>query len=207
LALEANGDFTVLADAHAGLLTPDVGPPRTGGNRAEDRALFSQGLIASGVRRGAEFPVDFVPVDVGQQLVQQGIGTVQFEDLVSGQQWWQAFLPVIVAAFDFAFGLGRRGVAQIHAVEVERLTELGEGVGVVGVEEGVVVHIERQGHAVDLEDAGQEVEMGEERFLFVEARAGVVAGGVGERRSGRTCLSGQSGSQAWGLASYCQSAP
>ena len=55
---------------------------------------------------------------------------------------------------------------------------MGEGVGVVGVEEGVVVHVEGQGQAVGLEDAGEEVEVGQEGFAGVEAGAGVVAGGV-----------------------------
>jgi hypothetical protein len=45
-------------------------------------------------------------VDVRRELVQQDVGFVQFEDLVGGQQRGQAFLPVVVAAFDFAFGLG-----------------------------------------------------------------------------------------------------
>jgi hypothetical protein len=89
-------------------------------------------------------------------------------------------LPVVVAAFDFAFGLGRWGVAKLDAVKVEGRPELGESVGVVGVEEGVVVHIQGQGQAVGLEDAGKEVEVGQEGFAGVEACAGVEAGGVVE---------------------------
>ena len=58
--------------------------------------------------------------------------------------------------------------------------ELGEGVGVVGVEEGVVVHIQGQGQAVGLEDAGKEVEVGQEGFAGVEACAGVEPRGVVE---------------------------
>ena len=61
---------------------------------------------------------------------------------------------------------------------MEGRAELGEGVGVVGVEEGVEVHIEGQRQAVGLEDAGEEVEMGQEGFAGVEACAGVVTGGV-----------------------------
>ena len=57
---------------------------------------------------------------------------------------------------------------------------MGEGVGVVGVEEGVVVHIKGQGQAVGLEDAGEEVEVGQEGFAGVEACAGVEARGVVE---------------------------
>ena len=58
--------------------------------------------------------------------------------------------------------------------------ELGEGVGVVSVEEGVVVHVKSQGQAVGLEDAGKEVEVSEQGFAWVEACAGVEASGVVE---------------------------
>ena len=58
-----------------------------------------------------------------------------------------------MAAFDFAFGLWGGGIAEFDAVEVEGLAELGEGVGDMGEEEGVKIHIEDQGQAVGLEDA------------------------------------------------------
>ena len=177
-ALEADGDGAVVADAHAGLLAPDVGPPRTFGGRAEHGAIFRESLGACGVRGGPEFAVDFMLVGVRQELVEQAVGAFQFQDAVGGQERGQALLPVVVAAFDLAFGLGRGGVAQGHAVEAERGPQLGEGVGGVGVEEGMVVHVERQGQAVGLENAGQEVQMGQERFAGVETGAGVVAGGV-----------------------------
>jgi len=119
-------------------------------------------------------------VGVGQELVQEVVGAFEFEDVVGGQEGREAFLPVVVAAFDFAFGLRGGGVAQGDAVEVERGPELGVGVGGVGEEEGVVVHVEDQGQAVGLEGAGQEVEVGQEGFTFVEAGTGVVARGVVE---------------------------
>jgi hypothetical protein len=58
-------------------------------------------------------------VSMGEQLLEQAIGPTEFEDLVGGQEWGQAFLPVVVAAFDFAFGLGSGGVTQGDAIEVE----------------------------------------------------------------------------------------
>jgi hypothetical protein len=72
------------------------------------------------------------------------------------------------------------GVEESDAVEAECRAELGEGVGVVSVEEGVGVHIDGQGQAVGLEDAGEEVEVGEEGFRRIEARTGVEASGVVE---------------------------
>jgi hypothetical protein len=180
LALRADGDFAVVTDADAGLLAPDVGPPRAVGIGLEDGTFFGEGLLVGGVGCLAEFAVDFVLVGVGDELVEQMVRPDQFHDAVSGQEGNESFLPVVVTAFDFAFGLGRWGVEQLDAVEVEGRAELGEGVGVVGVEEGVVVHIKGQGQAVGLEDAGKEVEVGQEGFAGVEACAGVETGGVVE---------------------------
>ena len=180
LALGADRDFAIVADADAGLLAPDVRPPRTLRGGADDGAFFGEGLLVGGIRGLPEFAVGFMLVGVREELVEQLVGAGEFDDVLGGQEWYQPFLPVVVAAFDFAFGLGRWGVAELDAIEVEGLTELGEGVGVVGVEEGVVVHIEGQWEAVDLKDAGEEVEVGEEGFGGIKARASVEAGGVVE---------------------------
>ncbi len=48
----------------------------------------------------------------------------------------------------------------------------------MGKEEGVVVHIQDQGHLLGQENAGEEIEMSQEGFPVIEARAGVVTGGV-----------------------------
>ena len=98
LALGTNRDFAVVADADAGLLAPDVGPPRALGSGTDDRAVFGEGLLVGGVGCLAEFAVDFVLVGVGDELVEQLVGPDQFNDLVSGQEGDQAFLPVVVAA-------------------------------------------------------------------------------------------------------------
>jgi hypothetical protein len=91
---------------------------------------------------------------VRQELIEQTIGAFEFHDSVSRQEGRQAFLPVVMATFDFALGLRGGGEAQGDAIEVERGAQLGERVGVVGVEEGVVVDLEGQGQAVGLEGAG-----------------------------------------------------
>ena len=173
-----DGDLAIVADAHGGALAPDKGPPGAGGHRARDGAFFVQGLLPCGVRGEAQFAVDFVLVGVGQELVEQVVGPFQLNDVVGGQEGREAFLPVVVAAFDFAFSLRGGGVAHGHAVEVERGPELGVGVGGVGEEKGMIVHVEHEGQAVGLEGAGQEVEVGQEGFTFVEAGTGVVTRGV-----------------------------
>ena len=178
LSLGADGDLAVIADTNPRLLAPDKGPPGTSRNRPQDRAFARDGLGASGVRSGAQFAMDFVLVGVSQQLVQEVVSADQFADVIGGQEGRQAFLPVVVAAFDFAFGLGCGRVKQFDCVEVKRLAQLGESLGLMGVEEGVKVHIESQGQTVRLKGAGQEVAMGQERFTGIKACAGVVAGGV-----------------------------
>src|SRR3989442_436291 len=76
-ALEADGDFAIVADAHAGLLAPDVGPPRAGGNGAQDGAVFGEGLLAGGVGGGTPVAVEFVLGGVGEEVVQEaGAGVV-----------------------------------------------------------------------------------------------------------------------------------
>lgn len=130
LALGAGGDFAAGADADAGLLTPDKGPSRTGRDRMQAGAFFGEGLFPGGVRGGAEFAMDFVLVDVGEELVEPAVGPFEFAEVIGRQQRWQTFLPVVVAAFDFAFGLRRGRVAEGDAVEVQGCAEPGEGVGV-----------------------------------------------------------------------------
>ena len=178
LSQGADGHLAVIADPDPSLLAPDKRPPRTSRRRSQDRAFVGDGLGASGVRSGAQFAMDFVLVGVDQELVEQAVGPDEFADLISGQERWEAFLPVVMAALDFAFGLGRGRIEQFDAVEVEGLAQLSEGVGVVGVEEGVKVHVEGQRQSVDLEGTGQEIKMGQQGFAGVEASAGVVTGGI-----------------------------
>lgn len=178
MALGAGGDFAVVADADAGLLTPDKRPPRARRGGPQDGAFFGERLGLGRLGGGAQFAVDFVLVGVDQELVEQPVGAGEFADVVGGQQWREAFLPVVVAALDFAFGLGCGRIAKLDAVEVEGLTELGESIGVVGVKEGVKVHIQGQGQAVGLEDFGEEVQMGQQGFGRIEACPDIEACGV-----------------------------
>jgi hypothetical protein len=78
-ALGADGHFAVIADADVEALTPDKGPPRAVGDGTQDRAVFGAGLVTCGGRSGAEFAVDLMLVDVGQELVEQTVGRVDAE--------------------------------------------------------------------------------------------------------------------------------
>jgi len=79
-ALGSDGDCAVVADADAGALAPDKGPPRTGRYGAQDRAALGQRLGACGVRGGAQFAMGFVLVGVGQELVQELVGGIEVAD-------------------------------------------------------------------------------------------------------------------------------
>lgn len=177
-SLVADGHFTIVADADFGLLAPDKGPPWAGRNWTQNGMFLDEGLLSGGVRGGAQFAMDFVSVYVWQQLVQEAIGTLQFDDVIGRQQGREALLPVVVTAFDFAFGLGRGCITKGHAVEVQGGSELGEGVWGVSKEKGVVVHIECQRQSVSLKGSRQEVEVRQEGFGAIEAGTGIVAGGI-----------------------------
>ena len=71
VALGADGNFAVVADADAGALAPDKGPPRAGGDRAQHRAFFGEGLVTGGLRRGPDVAVDFMVVGGRHQLLQE----------------------------------------------------------------------------------------------------------------------------------------
>ena len=177
-ALGGDGDATVRVDTCLGACAPDVRPPRTSRSGPQDGAFFGEGLGLGRLGGGAQFAVDFVLVGVDQELVEQPVGAFEFVDVIGGQERREAFLPVIMAALDFAFGLGRWGIEQFDAVEVKRLAEPSEGIGVVGVEEGVEVDIEGQWQTVVFEDAGQEIKMGQQGFGGIEARSDIEACGI-----------------------------
>ena len=106
--------MAVVAAADAGLLAPHVGPPRAGGDGTEDGAFFGEGLLVGLLQGLVEFAVVFMLIGVGSELVEQLVGPGEFDDLVGGQEGDEAFLPVVVAAFDFAFGLRGRRVAELE---------------------------------------------------------------------------------------------
>ena len=81
MARVSDGDFAVVADADAGLLTPEKRPPRTR-RPGPNAAFFSKSLSFGGIRGGAEFAVDFVLVGVDQELVEQPVGGFEFVNVI-----------------------------------------------------------------------------------------------------------------------------
>jgi len=142
--------------------------------------VLGDGELVCGVGCGADFAMDFGPVGVGEECVEECVCGLDGVDGVGGQERRKASLPVVVAAFDFAFCLGRGGVAQGDAIKVESRSELGERVRSVGEKEGMVIDVESQRQAVGEECAGEKIEMSGEVFGVVDAGAGVQARGVVE---------------------------
>jgi hypothetical protein len=126
--------------------------------------LFGAGLVVGGVGCLAEFAMAFVLVGVGCELVEQMVGPDQCHEVVGGQEGDEAFLPVVMAAFDFAFGLGRWGLKQLDAVEVPGGTDLGQRVGALRKDKSVVIDVEFECQAVFAEGGREEVEVSEEGF-------------------------------------------
>ena len=171
-ALSADGDAAVVAGFDYGALAPDVGPPRTPGHGPEDGAFVLFGGVPGLLGFHPEFAVDFVLVAMKSEFAHLGVGVFEIGDGFAGEEGGEPVLPELVFAFDFAFGLGRGGVAEGDAVEAEGLAELGEGFGEVREEEGMEVHVEFQRQAVFEEGGGEEVVVGEEGFAFVEFGTG-----------------------------------
>ncbi len=180
-ALGTRRDFAIVTNPDKVLLAPDKRPPRASRDWSQDGVLVGEGLLPGGVRGGAQCAVDFVLIDMREELIQEFVGPLEFQDVIGRQQGWETFLPVIVAAFDFAFGLGRWRIAQGDAVEVQGGPELGEGIGCVGEEKGVIIHIQCQWQAMGLKGAREKVQMGQQGFGGIKPRPNIVARGVIEQ--------------------------
>jgi len=90
VTLGTDGDFAIVTHADAGLLAPDIRPPRTLGDGTDHGALFGEGLLVGRVGCLAEFAVDFILVGVRHELVEQVVGPGQFDE-VFGRQEGAAF--------------------------------------------------------------------------------------------------------------------
>jgi len=119
--------------------------------------------------------MDFVGVAVTTQVRQERIGGGGRGDDFGGEERGQAALPVLVLALDLALGLGRARVAQGDAIEVQGGPELRQGVGALGKEKTVAVHIEFERQAVFGEGGGEEVKVSEQIFTVINGGTGADA--------------------------------
>ena len=174
----ADGDATVGADFQDGAHTPDVGPPGAARTGAQHAAFFALGGARGGVGGALEFAMDFVGVAVTAQIRQKRVGCGGRADRFGGEEGGQAALPVLVLAFDLAFGLRGARIAQGDAVKVQGLPQLGEGLGALGKEQTVAIDVKFQGQAMLGESGGQEVEVSEQVFTVIDRGSGADARAV-----------------------------
>ena len=180
-ALRADGHAAIAADLQRRAHAPDIIPPGATRDWPQDGAFFFPGLLPGPLRRLAQFPMDFVRVAMRPQGVNVRIGHLDFGDLLAGEVSGQAALPVLVGAFDFAFGLGRGGIAETDVIELEGPAQLGQRVGIVSKKEAVVIDINLERAAVSQEGGGQKVEVGQQEFALVKLGAGEEATAIVEQ--------------------------
>jgi len=166
-ALGADRHAAVAADLDRGAEAPDVIPPRAAGDGTQDGTFFFAGLIPGPLRGLAQFPMDFMGVAMCPQGVNLRIGHFDFGNLFAGEVGGQPTLPVLVGAFDFAFGLGRGGIEETDVVELERPAQLGQRVGIVREKNAVVIHIDAERASVGQKSGRQEIKVGEQQFTLI----------------------------------------
>lgn len=177
-ALGANGHATVAADFDRGAHAPDVGPPGTTGSGSQDGAIFFLGLVPGAQRGLTQFTMDFLGVAMMAQRVEVPIGFLKIGDFFAGEIGRQAALPELMFAFDFALGLRRGGVAQADVIEFECAAQLRERFGIVREEDAMVIHVELKRTTVLSKGGGQEIEVSEQQFTFVEFGTGKEAAAI-----------------------------
>jgi len=167
-ALRADGDTAIDSDFEGSAHAPHINPPGAARCRAEGGAFFFSGLVPGPLRRLPQFAMNFMGVAVSAQSVDVRVGRLNFPDFFTGEIGREPALPELVFTLDFAFGLGRRGIAQTDVVELKGPAQLGQGLWVMGEKEAVVIDVELERPSVSQKSCGQEVEIGEQQFPFVE---------------------------------------
>lgn len=167
-ALCIDGHPTIGADLQGGSNTPHIVPPRAARGWAQDGAFLLFGLIPGMERCLAQFAMDFLPVAMGPQGVDVGVGHVDIGYFFTGEVGGKASLPELMFALDLAFGLRCWGITQADVVELERPAQLSKGVGVLGEEDGVIIDIDLKRTAVNQKGGGQEIKIGDEQFALIK---------------------------------------
>lgn len=168
--LAAEGDAAVGVDPHDRALAPDVRPPRAAWRWAQDRTVFPPRPLPGSLRSGADLTMLFVRIVMQAHRLEERVGWGEGGDLLGGKKGGETFLPEVMETFNFAFGLWGGRVAQGDLIEMEGGAELGEGIGLMSEEEGVIIDVECERQATSEKGAGEEVEMSQKRLAWVEPR-------------------------------------
>jgi hypothetical protein len=168
VALGADGHAAIGADFDGGANAPNIRPPRTSGDGAQDRTFFFLGAVPSLLRSHAQFAVGFASVAMKPQRLDVGVGVFDLGDVFAGEIGREPALPELVFTLDFALGLGRWSIKETNVIELEGRAELGQRVGILGEKHGVIIDVDLQGPSVGQESGGQEIQVGEQEFAVVE---------------------------------------
>ena len=106
-------------------------------------------------------------VAMESQSVDMRIGQFEFGDVFAGEIGRETALPELVFPLDFPFGLGCWSIQEANVVKFERRPELGEGFGIFGKKDGVVIDVYLEGASVTQECCGEEIEVGQEEFAVI----------------------------------------
>ena len=177
-ALGADGDATVAPHLEDGAHAPHVLPPRAAGRGAQDGAFFFFGLGPGRLRGLAQFAMDFPGVAMRPQGVDLRMGQSDFGDFFAGEIGGQTARPILMGAFNFAFGLGRGGVTETDVIKLECPAQLRERVRIMGEKDTVVIDVDLERASVGQESRGQEVEVGEQQFALINLGAGEQAAAI-----------------------------
>ena len=167
-ALGADRHTAVGADLECRAETPNIRPPRAARGGAQDGALFLFGEFPGLFRGHAQFAMGFVGVAMESQSVDVRVGGFDLGNVFAGEIGREPPLPELVFALDFALGLRGWGIKEADVVEPEGPAELGQRVGILREEHGVIIDVDLQRSAVDEESGGEEIEIGEEEFSAIE---------------------------------------
>ena len=195
-AVGADGHATVGSDLEGRADAPNLGPPRAAGGWAQHGALFFFGQFPGALRGHAQFAMGFLGVVMEAQSVDMRVGHFELSDLFAGEIGRQSALPELVFTLDFSFGLGCWGIQEANVVEFERRAELGQGLGILGEKDGMVIDVNLQGATVAQERGGQEIKVGQQEFAAIdfgtdEHAATIVEHiehGKGQRRRGKPAM-------------------
>ena len=167
-AMWADGYSAIGAGFDGGAEAPNKGPPRAAWGWAQDGALGAPGTVPSLLRGHAQFAMGFLGIVVEPQLVDVRVGFLDLSDVFAGKIGWQAALPELVLALDFPLGLRRWGIQETNVVKLESGAELGEGVGISGEENTVIIDVELQWAAISQESGGQKIEVRKQQLPVVD---------------------------------------
>lgn len=96
---------------------------------------------------------------------------IQFGNLFAGEIGWEASLPELVFALNFAFGLGCGSIKEANVVELQRRAQLGESLWILSEEDAVIIDIELEWAPVGQKGGGQEIQIGQEEFAVIDLGA------------------------------------